>query len=285
LAYCGVKMLHISERESYTNSIAVPDGNGGDELQLVNLGKFESKGNFTFSQIAGHVSIHIISHGHGKFVTARGEYDGEPGDIFVFFAGEYYHYFDDPADPWRYVWIGLAGSKVNQLLAQSGFTAAAPRRHGGGNQLTLAAFERHFLHLTRGADKFAATAAAWELLGLLGPEVSAPEAVLADKIKLFIDQSVYSYPRLSDLAQAFQLSRSQIYRIFRQKYQISVEEYMLQSKLERGRRMLAETDWPLEKIAETLDFCDRRHFNKVFRRKCGVSPAEYRRAALRQNLV
>ncbi len=268
-------MLHISERESYTNTIVSPDGNGGGELQLVNLGKFESKGNFNFSQIAGHVSIHIISQGHGKFVTGFGEFDGGPGDVFVFFAGQSYHYFDDPGNPWRYVWIGLAGSRVDDLLARLNFSVSAPHRHGD-NQLILAAFERHFHHFTHVENPFAATAAAWELLGLLAPQAAAPETVMADKIKQFIDQSVYSYPRLSDLAQALHLSRSQIYRIFRQKYQMSVEEYILTSKLERGRKMLANTDWPLEKIALTLDFCDRRHFNKIFRQKYAVSPAVYR---------
>jgi len=265
-------MLHISERESYTNTIVSPDGNGGGELQLVNLGKFESKGNFNFSQVAGHVSIHIINQGHGKFITPGGEFDGNPGDVVIFFAGQSYHYFDDPGNPWRYVWIGLAGSKAEELLAKLGFGVKTPHRHGD-NQLILTAFERHFHHFAHAGNPFAATAAAWELLGLLAPQTTAPETVMADKIKQFIDQSVYSYPRLSDLAQAFQLSRSQIYRIFRKKYGMPVEEYILQSKLERGRKMLANTDWPLEKIAVTLDFCDRRHFNKVFRQKYGVAPA------------
>lgn len=268
-------MLHTSERENYTNIIVSPDGNGGGELRLLNLGKFESKGNFNFSQVAGQVSVHIIRQGHGKFITDFGEFNGGPGDVFVFFAGQSYHYFDDPADPWRYVWIGLAGSNVEALLARLGFGVNTPHRHGD-NQLILATFERHFHHFSQSGNAFTATAAAWELLGLLTPQTAAPETVMADKIKQFIDQSVYSYPRLSDLAGAFHLSRSQIYRIFRQKYQMSVEAYILASKLERGRKMLAGTDWPLEKIALTLDFCDRRHFNKVFRQKYGVSPAVYR---------
>lgn len=267
-------MLHVSERDRYTNTIVSPDSNGGNELRLLNLGKFESKGNFNFSQVAGHVSVHIISQGHGKFVTDFGQFDGGPGDIFVFFAGQSYHYFDDPADPWRYVWIGLSGSNVETLLARLGFGVNTPHRHGD-NQLVLAAFERHFHHFSQSGNAFAATAAAWELLGLLTPPPDS-RTVTADNIRQFIDQSVYSYPRLSDLAQAFHLSRSQIYRIFRQKYEMPVEEYILQSKLERGGRMLLNTDWPLEKIALTLDFCDRRHFNKVFRQKYGVTPAVYR---------
>lgn len=44
-----------------------------------------------------------------------------------------------------------------------------------------------------------------------------------------------------------------------------------------ARRLLSETDLPVQQIALSLHFSDQSAFGKFFKRKAGVSPAEYRK--------
>jgi transcriptional regulator GlxA family with amidase domain len=43
--------------------------------------------------------------------------------------------------------------------------------------------------------------------------------------------------------------------------------------------LLTQTDWPMERIAEETGYADAPTLSKAFKRRNGVSPAEWRRNA------
>lgn len=58
-----------------------------------------------------------------------------------------------------------------------------------------------------------------------------------------------------------------------------LHSYILSVRLRQAKRMLCETSLPVAEIAQRLGFCDAGHFARVFARRVGVTPSQYRKNA------
>ncbi|MBP3397122.1 MAG: helix-turn-helix transcriptional regulator [Clostridia bacterium] len=51
-------------------------------------------------------------------------------------------------------------------------------------------------------------------------------------------------------------------------------------RIEQARRLISAGDKSMLEIALELGFCSQSHFNKVFKKETGMTPAAYRRGML-----
>ena len=72
------------------------------------------------------------------------------------------------------------------------------------------------------------------------------------------------------------LSRFHFARLFRQAMGTSPHEFVLQQRLARARALLSRTDEPLLGIAASCGFADQSHMNRVFRKRVGQTPGQFR---------
>ncbi|GLH73128.1 XylR family transcriptional regulator [Geothrix limicola] len=72
-------------------------------------------------------------------------------------------------------------------------------------------------------------------------------------------------------------SRSVLQRRFRSETGRSIQQEIIQVRLNHARRLLAETDLPLVEVAERSGFKHREYLGAIFKAHLGKSPAEYRR--------
>lgn len=66
-------------------------------------------------------------------------------------------------------------------------------------------------------------------------------------------------------------------RIIKSVSNVSPSDLISEVLFTEARRMLSETDIPVQQIAMILHFSDQSAFGKFFKRKAGISPAEYRK--------
>jgi YesN/AraC family two-component response regulator len=97
------------------------------------------------------------------------------------------------------------------------------------------------------------------------------------KILDYIDYHFLDDLNLSDLASKFNLNEKYLSRYFKQKMGTSFTEYIIKLKIERSKNMLEYSDAPIYEIAADLNFNDASYFTKVFQKKEGVSPSQYRK--------
>ncbi|HAW96457.1 MAG TPA: hypothetical protein DCX60_09290 [Phycisphaerales bacterium] len=83
---------------------------------------------------------------------------------------------------------------------------------------------------------------------------------------------------VDDIADAAQCSRRTLERRFREALERTVHDELMRQRLARVRRLLQETDIPLEKLARQTGFTDSRRLGLVFRKKFGTTPAAFRRS-------
>ena len=82
---------------------------------------------------------------------------------------------------------------------------------------------------------------------------------------------------LSALAKKCFYSPKYFSRVFKERYGITVSEYIQKKRMEKGRELLENTDRTVEEISCMVGYCDATHFYKYFKRFYGITPKEHRK--------
>lgn len=93
----------------------------------------------------------------------------------------------------------------------------------------------------------------------------------------FIREHACDGINVEDLLRRIPLSRSTLDRRFAAIFRRSPSDEIMRLRLERVAQLLAETDYPLAKIATLAGFEHPEHMGTLFRRKMGQTPGEYRK--------
>jgi AraC-like DNA-binding protein/mannose-6-phosphate isomerase-like protein (cupin superfamily) len=107
----------------------------------------------------------------------------------------------------------------------------------------------------------------------------APKPALHDPIfhaKQYIQAHLHQELTLQSVAQAVHLSRTQFIILFRQQTGQSFVEYVTELRLEWACQLLRETGWTIHHVCEFIGFKAPAYFHRLFRRKMGMTPQQYR---------
>jgi AraC-like DNA-binding protein len=91
-------------------------------------------------------------------------------------------------------------------------------------------------------------------------------------IKAHIDRPIH----LAQLAAAVALSPFHFHRAFKRSMGMTPHQYIVQTRIERAKSLLAESDLPLAVVAAQLGFADQSHFTSAFRKTTSMTPRNYR---------
>jgi AraC family transcriptional regulator len=80
------------------------------------------------------------------------------------------------------------------------------------------------------------------------------------------------------LAQLTQLSQAHFSRAFKQSTGQSPHQFVTTKRLDRARRLLADTNEPVASIAIDCGFSDQAHLSRLFSQAFSVSPTQFRRS-------
>lgn len=84
---------------------------------------------------------------------------------------------------------------------------------------------------------------------------------------------------LEEIASAAYLSEYHFARLFKQITGLTPHVYLANLRLERARKLLAETVLPISQIAAIVGYQSQSHFTKIFKSVTGLTPRVYRDGA------
>jgi AraC family transcriptional regulator len=84
---------------------------------------------------------------------------------------------------------------------------------------------------------------------------------------------------LEEIASAAYLSEYHFARLFKHITGVTPHGYLANLRLERARKLLADTALPISEIASMVGYQSQSHFSKMFRSVTGITPRAYREAA------
>ncbi|MGO4107885.1 AraC family transcriptional regulator [Paenibacillus sp. YAF4_2] len=79
-----------------------------------------------------------------------------------------------------------------------------------------------------------------------------------------------------DIAAAVNLHPVYLQRIFKSNMDKTINEYLVDLRIEKAKMLLARTDVPIIEIADHIGLNSRQYFSMLFKKMTGMSPAEYR---------
>ena len=126
--------------------------------------------------------------------------------------------------------------------------------------------------------------AAWlrEALDRVLDAMARRPAVAQDALELralaIIDEHCTEEISRRDVATALHVSESHLARVLSKRLGQTFPEIITQRRVARAAEWLARTDRPIKLIALQAGFKDQSYFTKVFKKRTGQTPAEYRAA-------
>ena len=96
----------------------------------------------------------------------------------------------------------------------------------------------------------------------------------------FMKLKYYSKVTIDDIAQAVYLSPCYLSRIFKQELGCTLMEYLTKVRVEKAKTMLKDPRFNVMQVANEIGFDDPSYFAKVFKKREGVTPSQFRQKAL-----
>ena len=97
-----------------------------------------------------------------------------------------------------------------------------------------------------------------------------------EQIHRYIERSYHENITLTALAEQYHMDASYLSRIFSQKYGETIIAFLTRIRMEKAAELMKDQDKKLETISFLVGYDDYNYFSRVFRKKIGCSPREYR---------
>ncbi|WP_127492244.1 AraC family transcriptional regulator [Paenibacillus glycanilyticus] len=115
---------------------------------------------------------------------------------------------------------------------------------------------------------------------IIAPAGDRPQWLSVDEAIAYIDRNYSSELKLGELAAQARLSERQFSRLFRRHTGMSLIEYVQSIRMDAACRLLTAGHGSVEEIAGAVGYADLKFFYRLFKKKTGVTPRQYRDAML-----
>lgn len=210
------------------------------------------------------------------------EYTLERGNIWYYPPGSWHDYF--PKEHFHYCWLSIAGKdaveffKLMKLKPGLNKAGVCPKHLflDVGNNINSLSL-RQALNALATAFKIVAS------ISIMTPEVSQKTDKVIVKVQELIDSN-YSNPELTveQIAMDIGMHRGSLSRSFRKNYGVTISDYIISSRIRKAVDLLISTDYSIAEITVACGMNSPHYFSKVFAKKTGLYPSEFRKRYARK---
>lgn len=278
IEYMGYRCLHSNNQQN-------PD------LHLTRCG---------MSQCAPHESwgprsrpdyhMHFVLSGSGYLEIDGKKLFIKAGQIFLLPPNKIVYYYADSQMPWCYSWASFQGKRAESYLEKAGFPPAVLIRDCNLHPGDFAAIIHKMLlaNTTSYQDSLIRTGYLYQLFSLLvtsNEHFKKNTPSIAQKIQYAVQYMEYNFSsdlQISDIASYLNLNRSYFSREFYKQMNCTPKEYLLNYRLEEAKAFLRDTQFSISDIAQKVGYTDPLSFSRIFHKKAGMSPSDFRHSFKQQ---
>lgn len=263
----------------FLDDLSYPDSCG---IRIVNVGFSHNAPNYSCGYVnRKYFLFHYVVSGKGTYHINNRSYFLKKGDGFIVPPHTDVIYRSDKDTPWAVYWFGFSGPAAIGLLKHIHISASNILfRYDRDDNLSDAMGE--LLQTIQGKEFNAEhlISRIYRIFGLLNnqtPFMYSEETGLS--CVRYIKTHLSSPVGVSDLAIEENLSRSEIYRIFMKRFNMSPQAFIIQYKMKKARELILNTDLPYKEIGLLVGYEYVSHFYRLFKANTGMTPSEYRSIA------
>lgn len=141
-------------------------------------------------------------------------------------------------------------------------------------------FNNLYYFCTRGSEhEFLGDSA----LALLMETIYESSEDQADKFRIhgiidYINNHMNTSLNIEEIGGEFHYSHDYIGRLFKEEFNVTLKQYIIQRKLAVAKRLLTTSDMPVSQVGEAVGFTDISLFEKFFKYHVGQTPRRFRKS-------
>jgi len=235
--------------------------------------------------------INMTVRGQGKVFDGQDAFQVSPGDLLLF-APETPHYYgrDPGSTDWYHRWVYFRPRAYWANWLSWPYQTRKVGRLSVGTGALFKEFEDLFVQIdqTHQQDKYTAEELAINLLERLlircYEEIPDNEPTQVDARILatcqFIAKNLALDIGLDDIARHVSLSPSRLAHLFREQMGVNILRWREDQRIILAKHLLQNTHTPVAHIAGKVGYDDQLYFSRVFRKRVGLSPRDFRKSAI-----
>lgn len=233
--------------------------------------------------------IHYITGGEGSLFYKGREYSLKVGQLFILDAYEAHRYKTDSVQKLSIDWIEFSGGDALKLVRLI-IDAHSPIVSMPVSKICDRYLLKIFSLLKKDGSRYSVLISELIykiLLTILFTDNNAFIDEFSENSPEFIQKVTgYIATHLNDDLSVEKLSKlcsfntSYFTRLFHKTMGVTPAKYVLEKRIEKAKKLLIDSDQPVELISDNLWFCNASHFIRVFKKAEGMTPAEYRKQGL-----
>lgn len=205
------------------------------------------------------------------------------GDVFMVFPGIEHAYCPDRETGWHEYWVGFSGEHAQRLYRKGIFGPKNSVHHVGTSQELVADYEQIVRFCRQQSPGFQVRLGALVLQVLahihaseMSSQTEPRDSDLVETARAVMQLHVDDGLDVQQVADEIGLRYPELLRIFREYTGLTPYQYFLQLRIHRAKALLDETRLPIKEIAARMAFENQYYFSRLFKRKTGYSPSEWR---------
>ena len=223
--------------------------------------------------------LYVIS---GRILAEINDSDAEalPGDVIVYYPNEKQKLTYYREDKTENFWIHFTGYAVPEILSQCGFSKSGVYR-GGVSRLAEEIFTQIMLAQKLNNEKIHVNSLFLQLMDALSgsrkeitPD-SASSRVLRAVMQLSWERRAPK--KIPYYAAMCGMSTARFAVVFKEATGRTPTEFLEDARMEDAKKLLDKTTLTVSEVSASVGYRDPLYFSRIFRRRFGVPPTEYRK--------
>jgi AraC-like DNA-binding protein len=272
-----MKDINISGYHNFTEPPA------GASAWISLAGHLTGRGESYYHSLPDYCCPHIITKGRGTVETVYGKIEVKPGDMFTLWPGVEIKYFENRHDPWEFYYFHLEGEKKTEFMNACGFSQKKFYFRPEHTEKAINIFKSLYR-----CARLPSPGSVYQMLSLLYllPACCHEQTLYEQEPKSDIVAKATTLIKtrlainVSEICSELQVSRSTLFRVFRERLNITPVQYISRERLRKARQLLNEPNRNIADVAFMSGFTNEKYFFRRFREIEKMTPGEYRQKKL-----
>lgn len=228
----------------------------------------------------------IVISGKGVFSYDGGEYHLIPNDIVFIDCKNKYSHRSSRNNPWELMWVHFNGNLVDNYF-QLFYGKRKSVTFNSGSSATFKDFLLQLIEVASNENGISELLSSNILNSLITTALTfnirdekKNQNLNSKKTKLikkYIDNHFKQKISLDLIAKEFFISKYYMSREFKKKYDITINNYIINKRITFAKELLRFTHMPIGEVGNSCGINDSSYFNKIFQKNETMSPSEYRK--------
>ncbi|KQS36767.1 AraC family transcriptional regulator [Pedobacter sp. Leaf194] len=232
-----------------------------------------------------------IVNGTGSLETESVNMNILDGTVFMIFPNERHRYKPDLQTGWDEYWVSFNGDYIENLMQKKLFSKKYPLFQLGLNEKILGLFNELVEASVEESNGFESilSSATIHALGVLHAfnlqkeiEKDSLALLVVKKAKMLFRTNLLEVSDPKAVAVHLGVGYSWFRKVFKENTGRSPGQYFIQLKIQKSKELLANHQLSIKEIAYMLGFKSPFYFSKLFKRKTGLTPVQFRNLRLKK---